>query len=244
MPAGGTLVIETANVRADDLDSREHVGLEHGAYVMLAISDTGIGMDAETRTRIFEPFFTTKAVGHGTGLGLATVHGIVSQSGGHIWVYSELDYGTTFKIYLPRVDAAAEAADAAQEPAQSRGGSGTILLVEDEPMVRELAARVLRALGYEVLEAGDPRTALQLCAVYADTIDVLLTDVIMPGGMNGRQLAEQVQAQYPAIKILYMSGYTDNVLAQHPSFMSLHTVLQKPFAPEALARTVWDVLHT
>jgi two-component system cell cycle sensor histidine kinase/response regulator CckA len=241
MPTGGTLAIETANTDVYDADVRAHIGVAGGPYIVLTISDTGMGMDAATRAHIFEPFFTTKALGKGTGLGLATVHGIVTQSGGHIWVYSEPGYGTTFKIYLPRVDTAEKPSGADIRPAQVPDGDATILLVEDEPLLRDLSARALRRYGYQVLEAEDGPGALEIAAMYAGPIDLLLTDVIMPGGIGGRQLAERVVALRPTLKVLYMSGYSDLVMPQliHDAE---RVFVQKPFTPDALARKVWEAL--
>jgi CheY-like chemotaxis protein len=200
-------------------------------------------MDAATRSHIFEPFFTTKEKAQGTGLGLATVHGIVNQSGGHIWVYSEPDYGATFKIYLPRVESTTELPKpAGAGQARTPHGSETILLVEDEAPMREMAGRVLRGQGYQVLEANNGASALHISAHHQAAIHLLLTDLIMPGGFNGRQLAEQLTSQRPALKVLYMSGYTDNVVLYHGVMPDL-AFLQKPFTPAVLARKVWEVLH-
>jgi len=243
MPTGGTLTIATANVVFHDANGREHLGVESGPSILLRIGDTGVGMDAATSARIFEPFFTTKAVGKGTGLGLATVHGIVTQSGGQIGVDSQPGLGTTFKIYLPRVDADKESASAAGSLAEAPQGDATILLVEDEPLVRDLAGRVLRAYGYHVLEAEDGPTALLIANAFPGPIDLLLTDVIMSGGLSGHQLAEQLVAQRPAIKVLYMSGHTDTMMPR-TRFASEQAFMQKPFTPDALARQVWDILQT
>ncbi len=243
MPAGGTLTIETANVAMYQAGAREHVGEARGPYIMLIISDTGVGIDAATRAHIFEPFFTTKAIGKGTGLGLATVHGIVSQSGGHIWVDSAPGHGTTFTIHLPRVEAAEEPPRADGPLLAPSHGDATILLVEDEPLVRELAAHVLSRYGYHILEAADGPTALQLAVAHPAPIHLLLTDVIMPGGLSGRQLAEQMVAQRPAIKVLYMSGYIDTAMTR-TLFAPGQTFVQKPFTPDALARKVWEILRT
>jgi PAS domain S-box-containing protein len=242
MPTGGTLTIETANVAFHDDYVREHIGVECGAYVMLMISDTGVGMDAATRARIFEPFYTTKAIGKGTGLGLATVHGIVTLSGGHIWVYSELGHGTIFKIYLPRVDLVEELFSDAEPVTQVPNGDATILVVEDEPSLRTLAGRVLRKRGYHILEAEDGPTALRAAAAYAGPIHLLLTDVIMPGGLSGRQLAEQMIAQRPTIKVLYMSGYSDMVMTR-TIFDPGQAFVQKPFTPDSLARKVGEIVQ-
>jgi len=243
MPTGGTLAIETGNAAIHDADVRAHIGVAGGSYIMLTISDTGVGMDAATRAHIFEPFFTTKALGKGTGLGLATVHGIVTQSGGHIWVYSEPGYGTTFKIYLPRADTAEQISGADAPPTQVPEGDATILLVEDDPLLRDLSARALRRYGYQVLEAEDGPIALEMAGMYPRPIDLLLTDVIMPGGISGRQLAEQVVAQRPTIKVLYMSGYSDMVMS-HIIVDAEHAFVQKPFTPDTLARKVWEILRT
>jgi PAS domain S-box-containing protein len=229
MPDGGTLVIETANVELDATYPREHVGAESGPYVMLAVSDTGCGMDAATQAHIFEPFFTTKGPGKGTGLGLASVHGVVTQSNGHIWVYSEVGHGTTFKIYLPRIAEIDERAASSSTAAELPRGSGTILLVEDEEQVRVMATRMLRELGYHVLEATDGLSALEIISQHPDIIDLLLTDVIMPGGLSGCQVAEQILAQRPAVRVLYMSGYTDSILAQHQLIAPHQMLLQKPW---------------
>jgi PAS domain S-box-containing protein len=242
MPAGGTLTVETANVAFDDAPVREHIDVERRAYIRLTISDTGVGMDAATRARIFEPFFTTKAVGRGTGLGLATVHGIVRQSGGHVWVYSEVGHGTAFTIYLPRVDAAGEPSSAAGPLVEAPDGDATILLVEDEPQVRNLAGRVLRGYGYHVLEADGGPAALQIVTTYSGPIHLLLTDVVMPGSPSGRQLAEKVVAQRPAIKVLYMSGYTETAITQM-LFDTGQAFMQKPFTPDTLARKVWEIVQ-
>jgi PAS domain S-box-containing protein len=243
MPNGGTLLIETANVELDAAYSRDQISVEGGAYILLAISDTGSGMDAATQARIFEPFFSTKEQGKGTGLGLATVHGIVNQSGGHIWVYSEPGHGSSFKVYLPRAQDTATAAQAAA-PAPAPRGTGTILLVEDEPAVRALAARVLRGQGYHVLEAADGRSALGLVADHTETIDLLLSDVIMPGGMSGRQLSEQLTQQGIRLKVLYMSGYTDDAITRRGVLDASVAFLQKPFTPTDLLRKVREVLET
>jgi len=242
MPHGGKLFIETGAVALDELYTSEQDKLAPGTYTMLAISDTGVGMDVETRSRIFEPFFTTKEIGHGTGLGLATVHGIVSQSGGHIWVYSEPGYGATFKIYLPRVEAMAEPVEVAPAPPPLPPDTGTILLVEDETPMREIAGRVLRGRGYRVLEAANGAAAVQLAAHFREPIDLLLTDVIMPGGLNGRQLADLLRLERPELKVLYMSGYTDNIILHHGIMPDL-IFLQKPFTPAVLAYKVWEALH-
>jgi two-component system cell cycle sensor histidine kinase/response regulator CckA len=244
MPEGGTLTIETANVELDADYARQHVGVKAGPYILLAISDTGQGMDAPTQARIFEPFFTTKEAGKGTGLGLATVHGIVNQSGGHIWVYSEVGHGTTFKIYLPQ---AAEREIRAQvQPSSARApqGSETILLVEDDALVRQLVQEVLRKYGYVVLETSTGKEALEMAQMYRAPIDLLITDVILPGGIRGTQVARQLLAQRPHLKVLYMSGYTDNAIVQHGVLGAGVAFLQKPFTPETLARKVREVLDT
>jgi CheY-like chemotaxis protein len=201
-------------------------------------------MDVETQSRIFEPFFTTKEPGKGTGLGLAMVHGIVNQSGGHIWVYSEIDQGTTFKVYLPLAEVSGALARSFQTAATSPVGSETILLVEDNQEVRKLAQRILLKHSYTVLEAPNGVEALQVSQLYTGPIDLLVTDVIMPGGLSGSQLVQQLISDRPTMKILYMSGYTDNAIVHHGVLAPGVAFLQKPFTPDALARKVREVLDT
>jgi PAS domain S-box-containing protein len=241
MPHGGTLTIETANVNFGPDYVVRHTAVVPGRHVLLAVHDTGSGMDRETMSRIFEPFFTTKPVGHGTGLGLATVHGIVNQSNGHIWVYSEPGHGTTFKLYFPVTEGrpAEAAAPAAVLPVER--GDETVLLVEDDDALREMSARALRALGYTVLEARDGATALLASKHHEGPIDLLLTDVVMPG-MSGGDLAQQLLAGRPGLEVLYMSGYTDNAVVQHGVLEQGIQLLEKPFTPSALGRRVRAVL--
>jgi two-component system, cell cycle sensor histidine kinase and response regulator CckA len=241
MPKGGRIVVETSNVDLDSHYAEDHATVKPGRYVMLAVSDTGIGMSQETVAHVFEPFYTTKESGHGTGLGLSTVYGIVKQSGGYIWVYSEPGRGSTFKVYLPRVEEMQEDA-AATSPAQlSAKGTETILLVEDEQAVRELIETVLREQGYEVLAARDTNHAEELAKNFEREIHMLLTDVVMPG-TSGRELAARVCALRPAIRVLYMSGYTDNVISTGGMLEKGLAFLQKPFSPSILAQKVREVL--
>ncbi|MGB7283519.1 MAG: PAS domain S-box protein [Candidatus Acidiferrum sp.] len=243
MPKGGRLTVETLNVDLDSTYARDHMSVKPGAYVMLAVSDTGIGMSPETVAHIFEPFFTTKQSGQGTGLGLSTVYGIVKQSGGYIWVYSEPGKGTTFKVYLPRVQAAVETKpDGAKVPGVRRG-TETVLLVEDEDAVRELVSMILNSNGYMVLSAQDALEAEQFSTNHSGEIHLLLTDIIMPG-TSGRELARRITARHPRARVLYMSGYTDNVLAQGGVLEEGVSFLQKPFTPAALAQKVRDVLDS
>jgi PAS domain S-box-containing protein len=246
MPHGGKLTIETANVTLDANYARFHSPVKPGDYVMLAISDTGMGMDTETQTHIFEPFYTTKGL-KGTGLGLSTVYGIIKQSEGYIWVYSESGKGTTFKIYLPRVDAVAMQLEAMQPQAtpgeQPGPGRETILLVEDEENLRQLTRRSLENQGYTVIDAADGATAIRLSQAHKGPIHLLLTDVIMPG-MNGRELANQVSASRPDMKVLYMSGYTENHIGHNGTLDQGITLLQKPFTLPALQAKVREVLDT
>jgi len=238
MHDGGTITFETEQVRIESEYSAGHLGVTPGEYVMLAVSDTGVGMDDVTRAQIFEPFFTTKAVGAGTGLGLATVYGIIRQSGGHIYVYSELGIGTTFKIYLPRI--AAESTDdlAPARVPQIVGGDGeTILVVEDAADVREFVARVLARAGYTVLVADGPQSALTMLDGDPGFVDLLLSDVIMPG-MNGRELADVVSARRPEIAVLFMSGYTDNAIVHHGVLSPRTNFVHKPFTPDQLLSEV------
>jgi PAS domain S-box-containing protein len=240
MPDGGKLTIETANQELGTEYTEEHRLVPPGSYVLLSVSDTGTGMDEATKARLFEPFFTTKEKGKGTGLGLATVYGIVKQSGGFIWVYTELGQGTTFKVYLPRVDEAVAAPSAPASP-QSLRGTETILLAEDAAPVRSVAREVLRRHGYRVLSAADGRTALELADTHTGTIDLLITDVIMPE-MSGRQLADRLMERLAKLKVLFVSGYTDDAIVRHGILEPGIAFLQKPFSPEALARKVREVL--
>jgi PAS domain S-box-containing protein len=241
MPNGGRLTIETANVELDSTYARDHATVRPGRYVMLAVTDTGVGMDAETVAHIFEPFYTTKGGASGTGLGLATVYGIVKQSGGYIWVYSEPGQGSSFKVYLPRVDASAETPQAARKQTRARKGTETILLVEDEPAVRELTRMVLAAQGYSVVEAQDAEDAERLSENHGTQIHLLLTDVVMPG-VSGPELARRITARHPKMRVLYMSGYTHNVIAGGGTLETGIVFLQKPFTPAGLAEKVRDVL--
>jgi two-component system, cell cycle sensor histidine kinase and response regulator CckA len=243
MPEGGRLTIETANVVLDEDYERAHVGVAPGPYVLLVVSDTGVGMDEAIKRNIFEPFFTTKEPGQGTGLGLATCYGIVKQHGGTIEVYSEPHQGTTFKIYLPRVEGARDRLPP-PEPSEAVIPRGTerILLVEDEPGVRSLSARILSDLGYAVLEAADGEEALQIVQTRVDArIDLLLTDMVMPK-LGGRQLAEHMAALYPGIKVLFISGYAQGGIVQHNRLERNVAFLPKPFTAVALARKVREML--
>ena len=242
MPTGGKLILETANAELSEQYAELHQPVVPGRYVMLAVSDTGTGMTPETRARIFEPFFTTKEKGKGTGLGLSTVYGIVKQSGGYVWVYSELGRGTTFKIYLPRVDAAPDTLLPAREPS-TVAGTETILLAEDDAVLRPLARGLLEKLGYTVLDAADAEEALEAARQYPEVIHLLLTDVVMPGA-SGRELARQLENPRPQIKVLYVSGYTDDAIVHHGMLEPGLNFLQKPFTPTALARKVREVLDT
>jgi PAS domain S-box-containing protein len=244
MPSGGKLTIETSNVSLDEDYARFHAPLNPGNYVMLAISDTGAGMDSETQSRIFEPFFTTKGP-KGTGLGLSTVYGIVKQSGGYIWVYSEPGKGTTFKIYLPRVAEVAESSAKVTALAESTSAEGTetILLVEDEANLRCLARQFLEKQGYRVLEAADGAAAMQIAVAREAMIHLLLTDVIMPG-MNGRELALRISEILPNVKVLYMSGYTENVIGRNGMLDVGVRLLQKPFTLHDLKSKVREVLDS
>jgi PAS domain S-box-containing protein len=243
MPGGGRLLLETSNTHLDEEYASTHRGVVAGDFVMLAVSDTGVGMSDEVKSHLFEPFFTTKETGKGTGLGLATCYGIVKQSGGHIWVYSEPGHGTSFKIYFPRVEAGEPVAPPARDGARYMPrGSETVLVVEDEPSVRTLATRFLAELGYHVIEAENGEAALRLAPAHLESgIRLLLTDVVMPQ-MGGRELALRLQALFPRLRVLYVSGYTNNAIVHDGVLDAGIAFLQKPFSLSALARKMREVL--
>jgi two-component system cell cycle sensor histidine kinase/response regulator CckA len=241
MPSGGKITIETANVDLDAAFAANYDSVKPGPNVMLSISDIGCGMSPETQEHIFEPFFTTREVGKGTGLGLSTVYGIVKQSGGSIWATSELGLGTTFKIFLPQYMTQSEPASAMSTPSELPSGSKTILLVEDERMVRTLVRNILEESGYYVLEATRGTEALRFCEDYKDPIHLMITDLVMPQ-MGGRELARAVEKLRPEIPVLYMSGYTDDVIMQNDLFDPSASFLEKPFTLEALSTKVRKIL--
>ena len=241
MPKGGRFTIETSNVELDNLYRAAHPVVQPGKYVLLAVSDTGTGMDAETQAHIFEPFFTTKEQGKGTGLGLATVYGVVKQSGGFIWVYSELGKGTTFKIYLPRVDEPAASIPVIHIPNRLARGTETVLLAEDEQDVREVTREFLESAGYTVLEAAGGEAALEISASHIGTIDLLITDMVMPG-ISGQDLARKMRALRDGIRVIYMSGYSEHAAGEAAKCDTAAVVLTKPFSRTVLLRTVRDIL--
>ena len=243
MPQGGNLTIETATVELHEEYTSKHVGVLPGNYAMLAISDTGVGMSEETQARIFDPFFTTKEKGKGTGLGLSTVYGIVKQSGGNIWVYSEPGHGTTFKIYLPQLESPATQTEIETKEEAAPRGSETILLVEDEAVVRGLARQILEQAGYKVLEASGGEEAVHLTTEHSGAIDLVLTDVVMPKA-SGKEIAELIKSIRPDARVLFMSGYTDEAIVHHGVLDSGVEFIQKPFTPASLARKVREVLES
>lgn len=240
MPVGGKLTIETANLYVNEQSAHGHPSVPQGCYVVLSVSDTGCGMDIATQERIFEPFFTTKEVGKGTGLGLSTVYGVVQQSGGDVWVESEVGKGTTFKVYLPREDELAESVEVETETVIP-AGTETVLLVEDETIVRKMTKEILQLSGYQVLEASNGQEALMVCEQHHDPVHLMLTDVVMPL-MSGRELAEHLAQRRPEIKVLYMSGYTDDAIVHHGVLEKGTAFLEKPFTPNGLSRKVREVL--
>jgi PAS domain S-box-containing protein len=242
MPKGGNLTIETANAVLDEAYARTHPEVRPGRYVQLAVSDTGVGMDDATKARIFDPFFTTKAPGKGTGLGLATVYGIVKQANGHVAVYSEPGRGATFKVYLPRIEEPLPAPAPQPRSSEPRRGNETILLAEDDDAVRSLTRLALQAEGYVVLEARQGDEALKIGRQHAGPIDLLISDVVMPGG-GGRELAERLAANRPELRVLYLSGYTDDAIVRHGVLDAEAAFLQKPFTMRALALKVREVLE-
>jgi signal transduction histidine kinase len=243
MPQGGTISIETQNATLDETYTSEHAPVVPGRYVMLAVGDNGVGMSRDTREHAFDPFFTTKEAGKGTGLGLATVYGIVKQSGGYVWIYSEPGLGTTLKLYFPEVSAAAAFTNVEYKPSAKLGarGSETILLVEDEESVRGLTSRILEKQGYRVIVAQHGREAMDIATREVGHIDLVLTDIVMPG-MNGRGLVERLAGIRPRIKSLYMSGYTDDDIIRRGFIEPSKSFLQKPFTSESLLQTVRKVL--
>ncbi len=241
MPNGGKLTIETRNVILNGACSAQPSLAPPGQYVLLAVSDTGTGMDARTKAHLFEPYFTTKEVGQGTGLGLASVYGLVREGGGYISVYSELDHGSTFKVYLPVATGPDDTSNRVEEQPVELVGSETVLLVEDEESVREAAYRMLESMGYKVLLASNGAEAIEIAREYENTIHLLLTDLVLPG-MNGQELAGRLQAGTPSLKVIYTSGYADEAIVRHGILEEHSLFLQKPFTSNALARKVREAL--
>jgi CheY-like chemotaxis protein len=243
MRRGGKLTIETSNIEIDDEYIKQHPTVKAGSYVMLAISDNGIGMNEEIQAHLFEPFFTTKEKGKGTGLGLSTVFGIVKQSEGFVWVYSEPGKGTTLKLYFPRIENEIVKLKSETKSEQRFRGSETVLIVEDETPVRALASMILRERGYHVIEAADGNEALRLAKEFAGEIHLVLADVVMPG-MNGKTMISQLETLRTGIKSLYISGYADNAVVRHGELDPNVAFLQKPFTVEGLARKVREVINS
>jgi signal transduction histidine kinase/ActR/RegA family two-component response regulator len=243
MPQGGRLTLETANKDLDEEYARRHISVKPGAFVMMAVTDTGCGMDAKTQSHLFEPFFTTKEKGKGTGLGLSTVYGIIKQSGGNIWAYSEVGKGSTFKVYLPRAQKMVKKCKPKEVAPAIAKGTETILLVEDEEAVRTMISRVLQGSGYMVLEACQGKEAIEVCQKHPGPIHLMVTDVIMPQ-MSGRELAERLSSIRPKMKVLFMSGYPDNAIVHHGVLDPGTAFLQKPFTLTALENKVREALET
>jgi len=243
MPDGGKILIETAAIELHEDYAASHVGVVPGPFVVLTVTDTGCGMEAAVREQIFAPFFTTKEQGKGTGLGLAMVYGIIKQHGGHIWGYSEPGQGTTFKIYLPAAESSVESKVQGVEvlPECSIGGTETVMVVEDNDMVRQLTVDILSRRGYRVMAAAGGAACLELLDAHTGPLDLLVTDVVMPE-INGKMLYKQVAQRIPGIKVLYMSGYTENVIASRGVLDQGVNFIQKPFAPNSLAAKVREVL--
>jgi CheY-like chemotaxis protein len=241
MPQGGKLIIETNNVTLSEDLVQERVTMAAGPYVMIAVTDTGMGMDEQTRANIFEPFFTTKEKGKGTGLGLSTVYGIIKQSGGYIWVYSEPGKGTTFKIYLPKVAEEVEDIEMRKSPPETLKGKETILLVEDDQGVRDVSEVILKQFGYQVLKAGNGEEALEIIKDNGENIQLMITDLVMPG-MSGKELTDRLNGLGNGFKVLYLSGYTDEAILHHGILDKGIDFLAKPFGTEELLRKVREVL--
>jgi len=240
MPLGGKMILEVVDVDLDVDFASVHQDVAPGPHVMLAVSDTGVGMSKETESQIFEPFFTTKERGKGTGLGLSTVYGIVKQHGGSIWVYSEMNHGTTFKVYLPRVNEVADEGNSHDQP-EIETGDETIMVVEDDDLVRSLITNMLLRCGYNVIGASDAMECLDIVDRYDGTIHLLLSDVVMPG-MNGRELASCLKEEWSDLNVVFMSGYTDDVIARHGMLEEGVDLIQKPVSIRTLAGTVRSVL--